>query len=69
MVEFVVDVQLSLTLEELKNLKDLSMKMGTSVEDCARSCMNTKCKELLLNNLFEKVEKKLNPDSKAIDVT
>ncbi len=59
-LKFVVDVELSLTMEELEKLRQLSEIWKCSVEQTARDCMISKCKEELLANLFEKVDKKCN---------
>lgn len=47
MVKFVIDIELSLTLEELKQFQDLSTKLGKSLPDIVRDCANTKAQELL----------------------
>lgn len=44
---FIIDVMLSLTLEEITELKKLSIIKKQSLEDCARDCMNDQCKYLL----------------------
>jgi len=47
MTGFVVDIELSLTLEELTRFKRLAELEGTDVPTMARHCMNSKSKELL----------------------
>ena len=46
-INYVVDIELSLTLEEVTNLKELADKTKSTVDVVARDCMNEKCKELL----------------------
>jgi hypothetical protein len=46
-LNFVIDVELSLSLEELTDLKRLADKLGISTEEVARSCMMHRCKEQL----------------------
>jgi hypothetical protein len=46
-VSFVIDVMLSLSLEEITALKRLSDIKKEPVEVTARSCMNDKCQEQL----------------------
>lgn len=47
MTGFIVDIELSLTMEEVTNLKELADKTNSTVDVVARNCMNEKCKELL----------------------
>ena len=46
-LNYVIDVLLSLSLEELTMLKRLSDIRKEPVEETARFCMNTLCEELL----------------------
>lgn len=45
--KFVVDVELSLTADELMSLRQLAQLKGLSVEAVARYCMTSKCNEEL----------------------
>ncbi len=67
MSEFVIDIEMSLKMDELQDLKKLADKLNLSVPDTARHCMNKACKELLLSELFKSVDKKLL-DSKDQDL-
>lgn len=65
MTNFVIDIEMALTMEELKNLKDLGDILGMSVAETARYCMNLKCKELRLEKLFEKINKPVDTKPKV----
>jgi hypothetical protein len=45
--KFVVDIALSLTIDELFNLRKVADKMQVPVSEAVRYCMNKKCQELL----------------------
>lgn len=44
---FIADIEMSLTVEELTFLKKLADQQKLSVPDCARNCMMERCIELL----------------------
>lgn len=44
---FVVDIEMSLTQEELENLVQLADMLNKTVDVVARMCMNERCKELI----------------------
>lgn len=48
-IDYVVDIELSLTLKEVTNLKELADKTNSTIDVVARNCMNERCKELLSN--------------------
>lgn len=72
---FIIDVAMSITMEELAALKKLSVMQGISVEECARRCMNDQCFYMLnkLSNVPKleleeaKEEEVVAPDSGAFD--
>lgn len=47
MVDFIIDIEISLTLQELTDLKALAELKGLDLAVVARNCMNERCKELL----------------------
>jgi len=47
MPQFIIDVDLSLTLEELSALKKLADIQATDVAACAKQCMMNGCEEAL----------------------
>lgn len=61
MVGFVVDIELSLTFDELNVLRKVADLQKCSVEQAARDCMLAKAKEVIQEELFERVDKKCNP--------
>ena len=65
MVQFVVDIEIGLTLEELTDLQKLSVKKGISVDAASRMAMMHGCKSLLLDELFEQVKKKMEYPEQA----
>jgi hypothetical protein len=48
--KFIVDIVLSLTINELKSLRQLADLNKKTLPEIARECMNQKCKELLADN-------------------
>lgn len=56
MVAFVAQVELSLTIEELTALKNLSPKLSKSVEDVARLCLAKGIEALTLEQVHQKVD-------------
>lgn len=63
---FVVDIMMSLTIEEITDLKKLADKQSVSIEHCARTCMMEKCKELLLKELFKPYAEDMKPKEEVV---
>lgn len=47
MVDFVAQVEIELTMEEIAKFNDLASKLELSLPDTVRKCMNERCDSLL----------------------
>jgi hypothetical protein len=54
MSQFVVEIEMGLTLSELDNLSKLSKMLGKAIDEVARDCMNSKCQEQIDLLLMQK---------------
>lgn len=67
MTDFVVDIEMSLTMKEFSKLKDLAELKDVDIGTMARQCMMKKCQELLNKNVAKtnKRTKKRNVSDKT----
>ena len=68
--KFVVDLAISLTIEELQNFRKLATLLNKTVPDTVRECMNTRCKDQLVvldipAPKAEEVKVEVEPDAPA----
>lgn len=67
-IAYVIDVELSLSLEEITKLKRLSELEKKTLEQTARACMNDYC-DILLKSWDETVQELKTDTKEGIDVT
>lgn len=60
MTKFIVDVEMSLSIDELTKVKQVADLWKCSVEQAARDCLMAKVTEVIQTDLFERVDKKCN---------